>query len=349
MVWVWERVRRRSRHLVEAWLVGELDAELGEAGVDPGVAAVEVRVPQDAGVDHAREAARERPADGDAAAAVCHGEGVPRVLRRGLGARAEVPVLAVVVPAERVEQVREDEGGVVVGEDKPPHILLLLIQRGDELPGDARDADGRGEAAPVGVGEARRVGGDAEGEARWEVAGARRRRVQEEEGARGGAQPEPEQRETERQRAPGGGDPEHHVAQGRRLRRLLRLRRRWWYVYVGGEWRRVRAGRLRRRVGAGYSEERRGHGTGSRAVEELEHDGDGEKRQREEEERAEGDAVGRGRHGRRRRRARGGGGGGLRGKWRPEGGACKGKTNRPSAAGGKNQLRSAESNSSQFR
>jgi hypothetical protein len=37
------------------------------------------------------------------------------------------------------------------------------------------------------------------------------------------------------------------------------------------------------------------------------------------------------------------------GSGRPEGGACKGKTNRPSAAGGKNQLRSAESNSSQFR
>jgi hypothetical protein len=324
---------------VEARLVGELDAELGEAGVDPAVAAVEVRVPEHARVERGREAARERPADRDAGAAVRHGEAVQRVLRRGLGARAEVPGLAVVVPAQRVEQVREDEGGVVVGEHEPPHILLLLlIQRGDELPGDARDADGRGEAAPVGVGEARRVGGDAEGEARWEVAGVRRRRVQEEERARGGAQPEPEQRETERQRAPGGGDPEYHVAQGRRLQRLLRLRRRWWYVYVGGEWRRVRAGRLRRRVGAGYSEERRGHGTGSRAVEELEHDGDGEKRQREEEERAEGDAVGRGRHGRRRRRARGGGGGGLRGKWKA-GGRRMQRKNEPSVSSGSREER----------
>ena len=70
------------------------------------------------------------------------------------------------------------------------------------------------------VGEAGRVGGDAEGEARREVARVRvgRRRVEEEEGARGGAQPEAEQGEPERQRALGGGDSEHHVAQGRRLR-----------------------------------------------------------------------------------------------------------------------------------
>jgi len=218
-------------HLVESWLVGELDAELGEAGVDPGVAAVEVRVPEDARVERAGEAARERPADGDAGAAVGHGEAVPGVLRRGLGARAEVPRLAVVIPAEGAEQVREHEGGVVVGEHEPPRrraaallLLLLLFERGDELPGDARDADGRGEAPRVRVGEAGRVGGDAEREAAREAPGGgrRRRRVEEEEGARGRAQPEPEEWEPERQRAAGGGDAEHHVAQGRRLR--LRLR-----------------------------------------------------------------------------------------------------------------------------
>jgi len=39
---------------------GELDNELGKAGVDPGFAAVEVRVPEDAGVDHAREGPTDR-------------------------------------------------------------------------------------------------------------------------------------------------------------------------------------------------------------------------------------------------------------------------------------------------
>ena len=45
---------------MEAWVVGELDDELGEAAVDPGFAAVEVRVPEDAGVDHAREGPADR-------------------------------------------------------------------------------------------------------------------------------------------------------------------------------------------------------------------------------------------------------------------------------------------------
>uniref|UniRef100_A0A0A9HMA4 Uncharacterized protein n=1 Tax=Arundo donax TaxID=35708 RepID=A0A0A9HMA4_ARUDO len=217
-------------NLVETWLVGELDAELGEARVDPGVAAVEVRVPDDAGVERAREAPRQGPADGDAAATIGHGEAVPRVLRRGLGARAEVPGLPPVVLAERVEQVGEDEGGVVVGEHEPPRRRGLVPEVEEELLGDARDADGGGKAAWVGVGEAGGVGGDAEAEPRGEVRGGDgRRRVEEEEGAGRGAEPEAEERETERQRAAGGRHAEHHVAQRRRLlllQRRGRLRRR---------------------------------------------------------------------------------------------------------------------------
>lgn len=219
---------------MESWLVGELDAELGEAGVDPGVAAVEMRVPEEAGVEDAGEARGERPAHGDAAATVGHGEAVPGVLRRGLGARAEVPRLAPVVPGERVQEVREDERGVVVGEHEPPRRgrrRVVVVVELQELLGDARDADGGGEPARVRVREAGGVGGgDAEAEVgrQWlgRGGGGRRRAVEEEERAHGRAEPEAEQREAERQRAAGGGDAEHHVRQRRRRRRLGRRRRR---------------------------------------------------------------------------------------------------------------------------
>lgn len=209
--------------LVEPGLVGELDAELGEAGVDPGVAAVEMGVPEEAGIEHAGEARGERPADGDAAAAVGHGEAVPGVLRRGLGARAEVPRLAPVVLGKGVEEVGEDEGGVVVAEHEPARVRAagMGLELEEELLGDARDADGGGEAARVGVGEAGGVAGDAEVEVRREGGGGggRGARVEEEEGAGGGPEPEAEEREAQRQRAAGGGDAEHHVRQRRGRRR----------------------------------------------------------------------------------------------------------------------------------
>lgn len=180
--------------------MGELDAELGEAGVDPGVAAVEMRVPEEAGVEDAGEARGERPAHGDAAAAVGHGEAVPGVLRRGLGARAEVPRLAPVVPGERVQEVREDERGVVVGEHEPPRRgrrRVVVVVELQELLGDARDADGGGEPARVRVREAGGVGGgDAEAEVgrQWLGRGgggragpSRKRNARAAGGARGGA------------------------------------------------------------------------------------------------------------------------------------------------------------------
>ena len=162
--------------LVESRLVGKLDAELGEAGVDPAVAAVEVRVPDDAGVEDAGEG----PADCDAAAAEGHGEGVQGVLRDGLGARAEVPGLAPVVLGEGVEEVWEDEDGVVVAEHEPPRrlvvVVVLVAGLEEELLGDARG----GEAAPVGVGEAgrrfgRSGGGGSPGARRWWREGRRAR------------------------------------------------------------------------------------------------------------------------------------------------------------------------------
>lgn len=293
--------------LVEAWLVCELDAELGEAGVDPGVAAVEVRVPEEAGVEDAGEAGREGPADSDAAAAVGHGEAVPGVLRRRLGAGAQVPGLAPVVLGERVEEVGEHEGGVVVGQHEPPRrrgVPLPLLEVEEEVAGDAGDADGGGEPPRVGVGEARGVAGDAEVEVGREGRGMRGGGgpVEEEEGPRRGPEPEAEQREAQRQRAAGRGHPEHHVRQRRLLRRrgrgrTARLRRA---MDCGPERRVDGEGRSK----GGRSTRARGVARREEVVGEEEEEGEEREGDQQRAERREGEPVRRRRHGRRRRGGR---------------------------------------------
>jgi hypothetical protein len=99
--------------------MGELDAKPA-LHVDPGFVVVEVWVPDHAWVERARAASW----------LWCHRH---RVLRMSCvacsaprtWACAEVPRFVVVVPVERMEQVREDEGSVVVGEHK-----WLCIRRG---------------------------------------------------------------------------------------------------------------------------------------------------------------------------------------------------------------------------
>nr|CAB3479899.1 unnamed protein product [Digitaria exilis] len=306
-----------------------------------------MRVPKNTRINHPPKPSRERPADRNPSAAIRHAEPMPRVLRRRLRSRPDVPRLTVVVLVENPEQVRDHERRVVVREHQPPRgrpeggvsvvVVFLGVEGGDELAGDAGDADGGGEAAGVGVGEAGGVGGDAEVDPVWERPRHRRRRwcVEEDEavwgggGWGGGVEPEAEEREAEREAErelpAGGGDAEHHVAEGGWWR---------WHGWRGGGGgggigvrRRVR-GRRRRGWVEDVGEERWGE-RGGGAVEEVVGDGDEEGEEGErDEDRAERDAVGWGRHGRRRR-----GFAGWDGKWEAAKWRGGKETNRPEGKG----------------
>jgi hypothetical protein len=146
--------------LVEPRVLGERHAQLRHARLDPVVAAVQRRVPAEAAILHPRERLGQRPADGEAAAAVRHPVGEVDVLQVALGEGADVVGLAVVELVEHGEEVVREEDGVVVAHDEPAHAGEAEAER---LGDDAGDADGGAVAAAVRVGEGRRVGRDPDG------------------------------------------------------------------------------------------------------------------------------------------------------------------------------------------
>ena len=107
---------------MEAGLSGERHAELGEAGLDAVVAAVQLVVAVKAPVHDPGERRGSREADGVPAAAKGHGVRVRHVLAHALGARPDVVHLPVVVPVEHGRQVLREEHRVIVAHDQPPRL-----------------------------------------------------------------------------------------------------------------------------------------------------------------------------------------------------------------------------------
>ncbi|KAF7002895.1 hypothetical protein CFC21_018305 [Triticum aestivum] len=287
------RVRRQEAQqvpvhvvLVEPRVLGERHPQLRHARLDPVVAAVERRVAADAAVLNPRERLRQRPADGEAAAAVRHPVGEVDVLQVALGEGADVVGLAVVELVEDGEQVVREEDGVVVAHDEPAHAGEA---EAEGLGDDAGDADGGAVAAPVRVGEGGGVGGDLDGREprpRRRHVGLPHLAVQPDVAAHGAARapphldvllalvPEPRR----------GRDAEHHVLQRRRRGRrgggLTVGHRR--SGAVGGDAGGDRGGV--RRAGRGG----RGGGGGEEEVERVEEVEGGEGEEEQEEEAEEG-------------------------------------------------------------
>jgi len=107
---------------MEAGLSGQRHAELGEAGLDAVVAAIQLVVAVKAPVHDPGERRGSREADGVPAAAKGHGVRVRHVLAHALGARPDVVHLPVVVPVEHGRQVLREENRVIISHDQPPRL-----------------------------------------------------------------------------------------------------------------------------------------------------------------------------------------------------------------------------------
>ncbi|GMN58094.1 hypothetical protein TIFTF001_027176 [Ficus carica] len=188
--------------------MSQANAELRHAGEDPSVAAVQVRVPQQAGVEDLGQSSSKGAADGEASAAERHVERVLDILLVALGAAPDVEPPLVVVLRQRPDQVVDKEHRVVVAEHEPPDAGLAAV---NGLLDHARDADRRSEAAGEGVGEAGGVLGD---DHRRKIGiGLGFEAVEEDEGARGlVVVPEADVGLAAGPGAGGGGDGEQEVA-----------------------------------------------------------------------------------------------------------------------------------------
>lgn len=120
----------------------QLHAELRQAGENPSITPVQVRVPHQARVQHPSQNPRQRRADREPSPSERHPERVTHVRHVPLRPAPDVVPLLGVVLRQGPHQIVGEEDRVVVAEHEPPH--AGGVEAGDGFLDDAGDSDGCG-------------------------------------------------------------------------------------------------------------------------------------------------------------------------------------------------------------